>query len=79
MKLRATNQIALSHANAKALVKAYEDRQAGHASAYPMVYKQTEDGLIGVSIESDEEHYTESELAERKSPYLAPEAWAGVL
>ena len=78
MKLRTDNQIELSISNARALIKAYEDRQNGHASAYPLIYKVTDDGVIGVSIVSDEDHYTEDELASRTSPYLPPEAWAGV-
>lgn len=78
MKLRTTNQIELSYANAKALVEAFEARQRGHESSYPLIYKTTDAGVIAVSIVSDEEHYTAEELADRTSPYLPPEAWAGV-
>lgn len=79
MKLRATNQIELSYANAKALIEAFEARERGHASAYPLIYKVIDNvGVVGVSIVSDEEHYTPEELEVRRSPYLPPEAWAGV-
>lgn len=78
MKLRTTNQIELSYANAKALVEAFEARQRGIQSSYPLIYKNTDQGTIAVSIVSDEDHYTEQELADRRSPYLPPEAWAGV-
>jgi hypothetical protein len=79
MKLTATNQIELSYANALALVKAYEERQRGIESAYPLIYKVIDGQTVAVSVASNEEHYSESELADRKSPYLPPEAWAGVL
>ena len=39
MKLRYTNQIELSYANAKALVAAFEARQRGYESSYPSIYK----------------------------------------
>lgn len=78
MKLRYTNQIELSYANAKALVEAYEARQRGQQSAYPLIYKHTDEGVIAVSIVSDEDHYSDDELEARTSPYLPPEAWAGV-
>jgi hypothetical protein len=79
MKLIADNQIEISYANAKALIRAYEERLAGRESAYPMLMKRTAEGTtIAVSIASDEEHYSEAELADRLSPYLPPEAWAGI-
>jgi len=78
VKLRTNNQIELSISNARALIKAYEDKERGHASAYPLIYKVTDDGVIGVSIVSDEDHYTDDELASRLNPYAPPEAWAGV-
>lgn len=78
MKLRTTNQIELSYANAKALVEAFEARERGHESSYPLIYKVIDGTTVSVSIVSDEDHYTDDELAERKSPYLPPEAWAGV-
>jgi hypothetical protein len=80
MKLRTTNQIELSYANAKALVEAFEARQRGIESSYPFIYKILDDGVvIAVSVVSDEDHYSDEELADRTSPYLPPEAWAGVL
>jgi hypothetical protein len=81
MKLRTTNQIELSYANAKALVEAFEARQRGdaHASQHPFIWKILDDGVvIAVSVVSDEDHYSDEELADRTSPYLPPEAWAGV-
>lgn len=78
MKLRHTNQIELSYANAKALVEAFEARQRGHESSYPLIYKVIDGQTVAVSVVSDEEHYTDEELADRTSPYLPPEAWAGV-
>ena len=78
MKLRHTNQIELSYANAKALVEAFEARQRGHESSYPLIYKVIDGQTVAVSIVSDEDHYSDDELAQRRSPYLAPEAWAGV-
>lgn len=79
MKLRTTNQIELSYANAKALVQSFEQRQAGIESAYPLIYKVIDGQTVAVSVVADEDHYSESELETRKSPYLPPEAWAGVL
>ena len=78
MKLRTTNQIELSYANAKALVQAFEERQRGHESSYPLIYKVIDGQTVSVSIVSDEEHYSEDELSARTSPYLPAEAWAGV-
>lgn len=78
MKLRATNQIELSYANAKSLIEAFEARQRGHQSPYPLIYKVIDGQTVAVSIVSDEEHYTPDELEVRRSPYLPPEAWAGV-
>lgn len=77
MKLRGTNQIELSYANAKALVEAFEARERGHDAAYPLIYKVINGQTVAVSIVSDEDHYTDAELADRLSPYLPPEAWAG--
>lgn len=78
MKIRATNQIELSYANAKALVQAFEQRERGIESAYPLIYKVIDGQVVSVSIVSDEDHYSEDELSDRRSPYLPPEAWAGV-
>ena len=77
MKLRNTNQIELSYANAKALVEAFEARQRGYESSYPLIYKVIDGQTVAVSIVADEEHYTEHELSTRRDPYLPPEAWAG--
>lgn len=79
MKVKGTNQIELSEANVRALIRAYEQRQAGIDSAYPLIYKVIDGQTVSVEVVSNEAHYSEHELADRKSPYLAPEAWAGVL
>ena len=78
MRLRTTNQIELSYANAKALVAAFEARQRGYESSYPSIYKVIDGHTVSVSIVPDEEHYSDDELSRRRSPYLPPEAWAGV-
>lgn len=76
MKLRHTNQIELSEANIEALYRAYHDRKAGIESAYPLIYKVTEEGVtIAVSVVSNEEHYNALDLARRK----ASDDWAGAL
>lgn len=79
MKLRGDNRIELSYSNAKALVKVYEARQRGETTIDPVLYRHIDGSLVSVSIVSDEDHYTEYELKERRSPYLPPEAWAGNL
>jgi hypothetical protein len=78
VKVKATNQIELSYANAKALVQAYENSLVLPYGPEPRIYKVIDGTVVSVSVVSDEEHYSEAELAERTSPYLAPEAWAGV-
>lgn len=83
MKLRMTNQIELSIANLKALVADVERREREGRAINSLIYKTVvdEDGnrtAIAVSVVSDEDHYSEDELADRRSPYLPPEAWAGV-
>lgn len=78
MKVRANNQIELSYANALALVQEYERRVAQGTRGWAEVYKQVDGDIVSVSIVADDEHYTEHELAQRRSPYLPPEAWAGV-
>lgn len=83
MKLRYTNQIELSVANLRAIMADVEQRERDGRPINTLVYKTVLDDegyrtTIAVSVVSDEEHYTEAELAERKSPYLPPEAWAGV-
>lgn len=78
MKLRMTNQIELSYANAKALVAEYERSAAEGGTPSALIYKVSDGETIAVSIVSDEDHYSEQELADRTSPYLPPEAWAGV-
>jgi hypothetical protein len=78
MKLRYTNQIEISYANAKAIVEDFERKLAeGRTSPESMIYKVTEGATIALTIVADEDHYTEGELSDRRSPYLAPEAWAG--
>lgn len=78
MKLIATNQIELSEANVKALWLAYEMRSRGMDAPYPLIYKVIDGQTVAVSVAADTDHYSESELADRLSPYLPPEAWAGV-
>ncbi len=79
MKLIRHNHIEISYANAKALVEEYERNVAQGRTPSAMIYKGTSEGTIVVSVVPNEVHYSESELSDRKSPYLAPEAWAGVL
>ena len=79
MKLIATNQIELSEANVKALWLTYEMRSRGMDAPYPLIYKVIDGQTVSVSVESNADHYSESELADRMSPYLPPEAWAGVV
>lgn len=79
MKIRHTNQIELSYANAKALVDDYERRVADGRTASTLIYRTDDEGrTMAVSIVADEDHYTPEELVRRRSPYLPPEAWAGV-
>lgn len=74
MKLVATNHIELSYANAKALVQAFEN-----GTYAPRIYKTTPEGVvISVTVQADKDHYTEGDLKDRRSPYLPPEAWAGI-
>lgn len=77
MKLRHTNQIELSYANAKSLVEDYEKKLAQGRRPDTLIYKVSDGQTIAVSILPDEDHYSEAELADRRSPYLPPEAWAG--
>lgn len=78
MKLRADNHIELSYANAKALVQEYERKVAEGRTPHAMIYRGIDGQTVAVSIVSDEEHYSPEELERRRSPYLPPEAWAGV-
>ena len=78
MKIINTNQIELSYANAKALVADYERRLALGTAPRTLVYKVIDGQVLSVSIVADEDHYSDEELADRTSPYLPPEAWAGV-
>ena len=77
MKLRRTNQIELSYANVKALLASFE-ASANTAAPTALIYKVIDGQTVAVSVVSDEDHYSEAELADRTSPYLPPEAWAGV-
>lgn len=83
MKLRTTNQIELSMSNLRAIMADAERREREGRPINTLVYKTVLDDeghrtTIAVSVASDDEHYTPEELAERTSPYLPPEAWAGV-
>lgn len=78
MKLRFDNQIELSYANAKALVQDYERKLAEGRTPQTMIYKVIDGTTVAVSIVADADHYSEAELADRRSPYLPPEAWAGI-
>ena len=79
MKLRHTNQIELSVANLKALVAEVEKQEREGRTVSYLIYKVSDGTTIAVSVVADKDHYSDEELADRKSPYLAPEAWAGVL
>lgn len=84
MKLRHTNQIELSMANLRALLADAERREREGREITTMIYRTVdhpgtgERVTVAVSVVSDEEHYTPEELEDRTSPYLPPEAWAGV-
>ena len=78
MKLRHTNQIELSVSNLRALLADVEKREREGRPINTLVYKVTDAAVLAVSVVSDEEHYSEAELSARTSPYLPPEAWAGV-
>lgn len=78
MKLRHENQIEMSYANAKALVAEYERKLSQGKRPDALIYAVRDGKAIAVSIVPDEDHYSEDELAQRRSPYLPPEAWAGV-
>jgi hypothetical protein len=77
MKLRHTNQIELSVSNLRALVKDIERREREGMTVETMVYKITDTAVIAISVVADEDHYSDEELAQRTSPYLPPDAWAG--
>ena len=80
MKLRHTNQIELSVSNLRALVQDIESREREGRTISTMVYKIDADhGTIAISVVADEDHYSPEELSARTSPYLPPDAWAGVL
>ena len=79
MKLRHQNQIELSVSNLRALMQDIERREREGMTVETMVYKiDAEHGTVAISVVADEDHYSERELADRTSPYLPPEAWAGV-
>lgn len=84
MKLRHTNQIELSVANLRALLADVERREREGRPVTTLIYRTVthpatgERVTVAVSVVSDEEHYSPEELADRTSPYLPPEAWAGV-
>lgn len=78
MKLRHTNQIELSVSNLRALLADVERREREGRPINTLVYKVTDSEVIAISVASDEDHYTPEELEQRTSPYLPPEAWAGV-
>lgn len=67
MKLRYTNQIELSVANLRALLAEAERKQAKGQTVNTLIYKVIDGETVAVSVVSDEEHYTESELSQRKS------------
>ncbi len=73
MKLIGTNHIEMSEANLRALLADFERR--GETS----VLKVIDGDRIRVSVVRNENHYTTGELSDRMSPYLPPEAWAGVI
>jgi len=78
MKLRSPNHIELSVANLKALVAEVERKQAAGENVQTALHRVTGGKFVVLTVVSDEEHYSEQELADRLSPYLPPEAWAGV-
>lgn len=79
MKLRHTNQIELSVANLKALVAEVERKQAEGKPVDALIFAVRDGEALSVSVVADEDHYSDEELSRRRNPYLAPEAWAGVL
>lgn len=78
MKLRAENHVELSVANLRALLADVDDQIAAGKRVETSIYRRINGETVMVSVVSDEDHYTESELADRRSPYLPPEAWAGI-
>ena len=80
MRLVRTNHIEMSVANMRALVADIDKREReGRTVSSYIIKGDPMHGSFVVSVVADSEHYTAEELADRKSPYLAPEAWAGVL
>lgn len=79
MKLIATNQIELSYANLKALMSDIERKIAQGRTPETIIYKGSAEGTFSVRVVTNEAHYSPEALADRSSPYLPPEAWAGEL
>lgn len=79
MKLRAENHVELSVANLRALLADVDAQIAAGKRVDTAIYRQTADGeSVMVSVVADEDHYTPEALERRRSPYLPPEAWAGI-
>ena len=83
MKLRYTNQIELSVSNLRALMADIERREREGRTVSTLVYKTVEDDdgyrtTMAIAVVADEDHYSPAELEHRTSPYLPPDAWAGV-
>jgi hypothetical protein len=67
-----TVEIEISEANLRALLKDFE--RNGNTA----ISRHHQGVMVRVSVKRDEEHYSAGELSRRTSPYLPPEAWAGV-
>lgn len=78
MKLINSNHVQLSVANLRALVAEIDRKEREGRTVAAYITKMTSDGAVTVSVVADSDHYSEQELADRLSPYLPPEAWAGV-
>jgi hypothetical protein len=66
--------VEVSEANLRALFKDFE--RTGSSTE---IVKHHQGVLVRLRVVRNEAHYSDAELSERRSPYLPPEAWAGVL
>lgn len=65
--------VEISEANLRAMLADFESRGSTE------IVKRDQGVVLSVRVKRDADHYTERELSDRMSPYLPPEAWAGVV